>query len=176
MLTWICYVILVSSLLGFAALAAEHRARLKRTASRWYWLMAMIASLLLPTTIASVSIQIPNVFTPNVSPLTVTLRDETSSRLSPTTWISDYVDERSDIRGFDVIVRRSWFGASVLLLIVLLGSGFHLLWSKSHWTPGTVLRTPVLITKDVGPAVVGLVNPKIVVPLWVTSAPMNSSK
>ena len=58
MLAWMVYVIAVTLLLGAAAAAAEQAARLRRAPSRWFWMLAIIASLLLPTIIASVSIQL----------------------------------------------------------------------------------------------------------------------
>jgi hypothetical protein len=38
---------------------------------------------------------------------------------------------------------------------------------KRRWSPGTVCGVPVLVSKSAGPAVAGLVRPRIVVPAWV---------
>jgi hypothetical protein len=86
MLLWMLYVIVVGVLLSAAALAAESAERLRRGSTRWVWAFAIIASLLVPATSASVSIQlprIPNVISPAASQKIVTLRQITSNTLSP---------------------------------------------------------------------------------------------
>lgn len=171
MLIWIIYVVFVSMLLGVAALAAEHRAHLRRKSSRWYWILAIVASLLIPTLIASVSIEIPNIFSPAVSQKMVILREATSSHLSPMLWISRSMEHQSEYRNFDPLIKQIWTGLSALLLCGLLASGMHLLWRKRQWKKGSLLNTPVLITRDIGPAVVGLINPQIVIPAWVIESP-----
>lgn len=170
MLIWIIYVVFVSTLLGIAALAAEQRAHLRRKTSRWYWIAAIVASLLIPTVIASVSVQLPDIFSPSVSQKMIALREVTSSHLSPMVWISGNLSHGSDYRNFDPLVKQLWLALSALLLCGLLASGAHLLWRKRQWTKGTLLKTSVLITDDVGPAVVGLVDPQIVIPRWIIDA------
>jgi type IV secretory pathway component VirB8 len=51
MLAWMLYVILVSLLLSIGAFLAERAARLKRAGTRWIWITAIVASLLMPTLI-----------------------------------------------------------------------------------------------------------------------------
>ena len=58
------------------------------------------------------------------------------------------------------------------MLLALIAGGFvHLALRKRRWQPAVVAGAPVLVTDDVGPAVVGLLRPRIVVPRWVTHAP-----
>ncbi len=64
MIAWIGYTIVVTLLLSAAALAAERAARVRRLATRWTWALAIVASLLLPSVISSVSVQLPDVFAP----------------------------------------------------------------------------------------------------------------
>ena len=59
MLAWMLYVIMVTLLLSVGAYVAERAARLRRGRSRWIWLTAIVASLALPTIIASVTVQLP---------------------------------------------------------------------------------------------------------------------
>jgi len=63
MLTWMLYVIVTTLVLSGAALAAEHAARLRRARTRWIWAVTIVASLVIPTMIASVSIQVPSLQT-----------------------------------------------------------------------------------------------------------------
>jgi hypothetical protein len=56
------------------------------------------------------------------------------------------------------------------MLAVLVASGAHLFWRKRRWNLGTVGGTSVYLASDVGPAVVGLIRPRIVVPAWLTQS------
>jgi len=58
MLTWMIYAVSVSAVLSAAALIAEHSARQRRSSSRWFWLLAIVASLAIPAAMTSVSIDI----------------------------------------------------------------------------------------------------------------------
>ncbi|HWV15783.1 MAG TPA: M56 family metallopeptidase [Cellvibrio sp.] len=172
MLTWIIYVMFVSLLLGIAALAAERRAHLRRKSSRWYWMFAIIASLLIPTVIASVSIQIPAIFSQQISQDMVALKEVTSRHLSPLSWISPHTAHQNKYRGFDPFIKQIWWGLSTILLCGLVASGGYLLWRKRQWKKTSLLETPVLVSDDIGPAVVGLINPQIVIPTWVMESPL----
>ncbi len=59
MLAWMIYAIVVSLLLGLAALAFERSAHLRLRPTRWLWGASIIASLLFPLAISSISFQIP---------------------------------------------------------------------------------------------------------------------
>lgn len=171
MLVWIMYVIFVSLLLSVAAVAAERRAHLRGKTSRWYWIAALIASLVIPTVIASVSIELPNIFNSQSVQKVIVLREATSSYLSPFLWISESLIAPSGLHNFDAIIKQLWLWLSFFLLCTLIASGAHLLWRKQRWKKSTLLATPVLVAEDVGPAVVGLINPHIVIPQWVMELP-----
>jgi len=173
MLAWMLYVIVVTALLGAAALAAERGARLRRAPSRWLWITAIVASLLLPTIIASVSVQIPSLLGPRVSSKAFALREVTSARLSPQAWTTWIEPRASDTRAWvitDERLERGWVAVSALLVIGLLSCAGHLFARKRRWTTGVVGGTFVYVAPDVGPAVVGLIRPSIVVPAWLTQA------
>jgi hypothetical protein len=63
---WMSYVIVVSLLLSLAALALERSARVRRKPTRWLWGTSMIASLLVPLAVSSVSVQIPQLGAPSI--------------------------------------------------------------------------------------------------------------
>ena len=48
MFAWMLYVVVVTLVVGAAALSAEKAARLRRAPSRWIWIAAMAASLVIP--------------------------------------------------------------------------------------------------------------------------------
>jgi hypothetical protein len=56
------------------------------------------------------------------------------------------------------------------MLFALVASGLLLFMRKRRWQRDTLDGTPVYITEDVGPAVVGLLRPRIALPRWVRQA------
>jgi bla regulator protein BlaR1 len=171
MLTWMVYVITVSVFLCGAALAAELRARMRRNSTRWIWMAVIVATLLLPTVIASVSLQLAGVFDLSASPKVVAIREVTSTHLSPASWLAADRTHQASMRSLDPILRRGWLLISILMLAALLGSGVLLFRRVRTWRLDTVAGTQVYVADHVGPAVVGLLRPRIVVPAWLLQAP-----
>ena len=174
MLVWMLYVIVVSTLLSGAALAAEHAGRLRGGSTRWLWGLCMGASLLVPAIVASVSIQvpsIPNIVSPAAAQKIVALRDATSKSLSPANWMSAEARRLSGRPNVDTVLRRAWKVTSSVLLLGLLAGGILLSLRKRQWERGTIAGVRVYITDNVGPAVVGLIRPRIAVPRWLCDAP-----
>jgi beta-lactamase regulating signal transducer with metallopeptidase domain len=170
MLAWMLYVIMVTLLLSVGAYVAERALRLRRGRTRWIWITAIVASLALPTVIASVTVQLPNVMSPAVAEKVVVLREVTTQALSPVMWVSGSAAEPSGWRDFDAVLTILWRAASGAMLLALLVAGAHLAWRKRRWQQDTVAGAQVYLTEGVGPAVVGLLRPRIVVPRWVTMA------
>jgi beta-lactamase regulating signal transducer with metallopeptidase domain len=169
MLAWMLYVVMVSLLLSFGAFLAERAARLKQAGTRWIWITAIIASLALPTLISSVAFELPDLLGESVASKYVVLRQATSQHLSPAVWITGSA-EPANWRSANVLVKQLWLGVSIAMLLALIGSGVQLFSRKRKWRLENVAGTEVLVTGDVGPAVVGLLRPRIVVPRWVTMA------
>src|SRR3954469_4746300 len=59
MLSWMLYSIVVSLLMGLAALALEHSAQIRQRPARWLWAACMVASLAIPFIPSRVSVQDP---------------------------------------------------------------------------------------------------------------------
>jgi bla regulator protein BlaR1 len=169
MLAWMLYVVMVSLLLSIGAFLAERAARLKQAGTRWIWITAIIASLVLPTLISSVAFELPNVVGEKVASKIVVLRQATSQHLSPAMWITGSA-EPENWRSANETVKQLWLGVSAAMLLALIVSGIQLYVRKRKWHREMVVGASVLVTGDVGPAVVGLLRPRIVVPRWVTMA------
>jgi len=170
MLAWMLYVIMVTLLLSIGAYAAERAARLKRARTRWIWITAIVASLALPTVISSVSVELPDVAAAPVAQKMIALRDATTQVLSPVMWVSGSAAEPHGWRDFDSLLITLWRAASAAMLAGLVVSGVVLFARKRHWRVTTVSGAQVYVTAGVGPAVVGLLRPRIAVPGWVTMA------
>ena len=69
------------------------------------------------------------------------------------------------------LVVALWIGVSVTMAVRWMVATLRLSWSSRSWRPETVGGVPVLITDDVGPAVSGVLRPRILAPEWLTSLP-----
>jgi bla regulator protein blaR1 len=170
MLTWMLYVIVTTLLLSGAAYAAEHVARLRRARTRWIWALTIVASLVIPTLIASVSIQVPSLQTPVVSRKAIALRDLTSLQVVPLSWVHQHTGNVVVTHNENRVLQRTWIVVSAALLAALVLNGVQLVWHKRRWRTGAIAGISVYIARDVGPAVVGLLRPRIVVPDWLLEA------
>ncbi|WP_243049581.1 M56 family metallopeptidase [Dyella sp. RRB7] len=172
MLAWMIYVIVVTIALSVAALVAEHAARRRQSPGRWVWAAALLASLLLPTIMASVSVQVPDLMKPATPSIPVVLRNATSVPL-PAAIIDLGSDDAPLLPGHThALWPRLWAASSAVLLAALCLSAVMLHRRKRRWKQAKLGGKPVLVTPDVGPAVVGLLRPKIVVPIWLMQAPV----
>ncbi len=168
MLTWMLYVVFITLLLSGAALAAERSARLRRARTRWIWVVTILASLAIPTVIASVSIQIPSLVSPTITRKIGTLREMTAVHLAPLTWVRERTVNSAAAPNLNRTLRRCWLMGSAALFALLLLNGAYASWRKRQWRTGAVAGASVYIAPDAGPAVVGLLRPRIVVPSWLT--------
>lgn len=174
MLTWMIYALSVSAVLSVAALIAEHSARQRRSPSRGFWLIAIVASLVIPAIMTSVSIEIPADLKPSVPRNVIALHEITSTHLSPAVWVENHDSDSSTFQHIQFHAKDVWYGASILMILVLLVSATHLQWRKRQWTTASVCGVSVYLSTDVGPAVVGLLRPRIVLPVWLLDSPQSN--
>lgn len=167
MLAWMVYALVVALALSVAAVLTEHAATSRRMATRWPWAAAIIASLCLPIAIATVSIHVPRSLEPAASTAPIALRDKTTIPLAAT--VIDWSGARPYAASMPVnrVLVDIWC-ASSLTLVLFLGVStalFHR--RKRRWAAAMLCDVPVLVSATAGPAVVGLLRSRIVVPAWV---------
>jgi beta-lactamase regulating signal transducer with metallopeptidase domain len=167
MLAMIIYVVIVSVLLSTAALAAEYAAKQRGTPRRWIWVATLAGSLLLPLIIPNVTFQVPELIRPADTQKSFVLRDTTSVHVPMT--VLDLGMTRNDAQAYwlDASFYRIWLTLSTLVLAGLMFSGGQLYWRKRRWVRAKLCDTAVLIASDIGPAIVGLLSPRIVIPSWL---------
>jgi beta-lactamase regulating signal transducer with metallopeptidase domain len=167
MLAWMIYAVLVAIALGAAGLIAEQAAKSRRLPTRWSWMMAIVGSLLLPIVIATVSVRLPAALQPTAASAPLALRDTTSIPLAST--VIDWSGTRSYTASTTVntILTDIWLASSFTLMVFLAVSTAVFHRRKRHWAHGSLCSVPVFVSESVGPAVVGLIRSRIVVPAWV---------
>ena len=164
---WIGYLLLVSALLGLAALLAERALGHYRKPVRWAWAGAIAGSMLLP----AAAYLIPSALRGAGAPISVDLLPlggvlgapvaavaaEPAAGLALLAWLTSA----------NALLVGVWVG-SILLLGAYLAMTFGRLRGEMRsWTPRRILDAPVLVSPDRGPAVIGLRRSVIVLPRWI---------
>jgi beta-lactamase regulating signal transducer with metallopeptidase domain len=159
---WIVYGVLISSALSVAALALERACRMQRWPSRWVWLAAIALPLVFPLFASK-----PSAVVNTVAPTT---------QVEPTAAGTAYANGAVRLQQLDRsgsigrIAWAAWPAASLLLVAGIAFAWLRLRRERSGWRPHRLCDVDVLVSRDAGPAVVGILRPSIVVPEWLLNA------
>lgn len=155
MIAWLVYALAVSALLALAALAAEALLRMYGRPTRWVWAAAIVLSCAGPLALAQRPREVPVSF----APAAVTERTDfpTASPVRSATPLAERIEK---------VLPALWMAASALLA-ARMAAGLAVLGRRRRlWRATRLAGVPVLVSDEVGPAVVGVVRPAIVVPRW----------
>jgi beta-lactamase regulating signal transducer with metallopeptidase domain len=171
MLSWMLYSIIVSMLLGLAALAFERSAQIRQKPTRWLWGTCMVASLWIFFIPSRESVQIPETtHADRAIPFAILMPAPPQTKaieLPRFTLPRIATDQASGSDEVSAMLEWTWRMASMALALVILASGVLLSWRRRSWERSHMAGTAVYISEDCGPAVVGLFRPHIVVPRWL---------
>jgi len=172
MLSWMLYSIVVSLLMGLAALALERSAQIRRRPARWLWGVCLVASLAIPFIPSRVSVQIPEAMhAERVTSSEILAPPRTKAIETPRFTLPIIGTDQTPLSDeVSTLLEWAWRIASIALVLVILASGAHLSWRRRRWERGQMAGAAVYISEDCGPAVVGFLRPHIVVPRWLTKA------
>lgn len=151
---WMLYTVVLGLLLLCAALPVERYVQIRGLPSRRIWLVVLTGALFLPA-------------------LGVVFKDA-----PPAFEIGDRVVAASPSAGavmsgvqimapFDAIVGWGWLAASIFLLFFFVGGFLSTVRRMRTWEPRRVDGVDVLLSPDTGPAVIGFLRGRIVLPTWV---------
>jgi beta-lactamase regulating signal transducer with metallopeptidase domain len=170
MLSWMLYSIVVSLLMGLAALALERSAQIRQRPARWLWGTCMVASLAILFIPSRVSVQIPETTHADRATSSEILTPPQTTAIETSRFTLPIIgtDQTPLSNGVSALLDWTWRTASMALALVILASGAHLSWRRRRWDRGHMAGTAVYISEDSGPAVVGFLRPQIVVPRWLT--------
>lgn len=150
---WMLWSIGAGLLFLVAGLALE---KLFNGGRRWVWVAAGVGTVLLPAvrlfTGGGVEGAAPTGGVVALEPLAVT------------------VAGNSVLHSLDDALLLGWVAVSALLVVGALVGAARFAWRRRGWEEGTLLGRRVMWTRDSGPAVVGLVMSRIVLPAWVAGA------
>src|SRR5215218_7135202 len=121
MLSWMLYAIVVSLLMGLAALALERSAQLRQRPTRWLWATCMVASLGI-LFIPSTSVELPETTRadPATSPEVLAPPQTTAIETSRFTLPVIGADQTVLSDGVSTLLVWTWRMASIALVLVIL--------------------------------------------------------
>lgn len=163
---WLAYALVVAVLVSVAALVAERIARLRQLPSRWVWICALLLSVGLPLLFGlqgnRASEQPAETLAMLVAPGAPPVYTQ-----SPIAWVGGNAATPARRVSVDSWLLATWAVMSALVLATLTLGWLQLRRRLRSGIDGVVAGVEATVTRDVGPAVVGIVRPRIVIPQWL---------
>ena len=171
---WMLYSMATAAMLGFAAAALERLCRMQRWATRWVWVGAMCAPFVSPILLMNTEALAMGAPRPvlQAAPTEASADERIASRDTAAmtlTFIARAAKSRR-AASLDALLSISWAIASVALLMVVCAAWLRLQRRSQSWTRTRMAGVDVLVAEDVGPAVFGVLRPRIVAPRWLLDA------
>ena len=163
---WMAYALVIALLVSIAAFAAERIAILRRLPSRWIWVAALLLSLILPMLFAA---QRPQPTARPAAALAALANREAPPlyELSPSAWVGGDAPVVARRVAVDAWLLIGWSAMSTLALATLAMGWIHIRRRLRSAVRREVDGVSVIVSRDIGPAVVGIVRPRIVIPQWL---------
>jgi beta-lactamase regulating signal transducer with metallopeptidase domain len=188
MLSWMAYSIAGSLILVFAGMFAEPAVRRVHAPTRAVWVLVIFTSIAW-----SSSTFLQGRRTLDGSDGSTLLQDSRAAHVAASAsgrtdihtakLVETRVAEARETHGdtsdrvrLDLALLTLWFLGGLACLSVVAVSAWRIARMRRTWQRDVVAGVPVLVSHDLGPAVIGLVHHGIVVPAWVTlldSAPQH---
>jgi beta-lactamase regulating signal transducer with metallopeptidase domain len=151
---WMLYSVALGGLLVCATLPVERLLLERGGPARAVWMVALLAGLVLPVAAVLVRDAPPGIEAGNA----VVATSATSGAV---------MQGVQRLALLDGVLLRAWMVVSVALVALLLCALVVIAVRRGRWTAVDLDGVPVLLSEDVGPAVVGFARGRIVVPKWV---------
>ncbi|HKQ12272.1 MAG TPA: M56 family metallopeptidase [Steroidobacteraceae bacterium] len=163
---WMAYALVIALLVSVAAFAAERIAILRRLPGRWIWVAALLMSLLLPMLFASQHAQTSE--RPAVAFVALAARDNPPLyALSPIVWVGGDAPVTAGRVALDTWLLIGWSAMSTLAFAMLAMGWIQIRGRLRSAVDREVDSVTVTVSNDIGPAVVGILRPRIVIPQWL---------
>ncbi len=165
MLQWLFYLLVVSAVLSAAAWLAEHALRILHWRTRWVWVGAMIVIVVMGYLSIGTAIALPHRPLPSSSILVQI--QHAPLRLPELLPLRSTATAYAAAQRWNSLLIAAGIISSFVVLIVLLLSAVQIFWRRRRWSLQLLNSVCVGVTPSLGPAVVGLLRPTIVIPQWV---------
>jgi beta-lactamase regulating signal transducer with metallopeptidase domain len=191
MLNFLAYVVAFAVALSMVALCLEHLAAIRGQPRRLAWVMAMLCSALLPPVLMLKASPQPAVLpvAAEIAPRQTAATGAVARSLvaaeagvltSSTAASGNPAPLPARNQRFPAPATSSllaaWAVVSGALLAFLAGAGLLLQRRSARWQLTSILGQDVLLSKDSGPALLGVMRPKVVVPSWFLDQPADTQR
>jgi beta-lactamase regulating signal transducer with metallopeptidase domain len=167
---WMLYATAIGGLAFITALALEHLLGIWSLPRRAAWVLAMAATVALPLWFAS-----RRPVRAAAGPTRARTAVAAPARVFASRGVSATVPWRLRVMRWSLRVDRRtrvvWAASSAAVSLAFLVAYASMLRRRRSWREGTMQGHRVLMTEDVGPAVVGFFRPRIVIPEWALALP-----
>src|SRR5688572_9482503 len=163
---WMVYALVIAALLSVAALIAERIAILRRLPSRWIWVAALLSSLFLPMLFAWNAARVGDRPATTLVALAAQGVPPLYER-SPIAWVGGDSAVVARRVTSDSWLLAGWSVLSALALATLAMGWMQVRRRLRSAVADEIGGLSVMVSEDVGPAVVGVIRPRIVVPRWL---------
>ncbi|PYO90128.1 MAG: hypothetical protein DMD58_07635 [Gemmatimonadetes bacterium] len=165
---WMLYCVGIGLAFVIVGHALERGLHLAGRATRWAWVIAIVGSYLVPVA----AWLRPEAFATFAAPIPVVFESGPSLGTSTTSTNLDQPPPSDlSLADLDSPLRWGWGLASVTMLFVLAVAVARLLSQRRHWRQAVVDGRLVLVSRNIGPAVVGVWGPRVVLPEWALQLP-----
>ena len=165
---WMLYCVAISLAFVVVGYALDRGLHYAGRATRWAWVVAILGSYLIPVAawlrpdaFATFAVPIPVVA--EFGPSLQTFTTSTNLDQPPPSALS--------LSDLDPPLRWAWVIASSALIIVLATAATRLFALRRRWRQLVLDGRAILVSRDIGPAVVGLWSPRVVLPEWALELP-----
>lgn len=165
---WMLYCVAVGTLLSGGAMALEKALRPLGRATRWVWAGALLLTLAVPAAAWALGTLRPAPPPLKVPVVAATLTGGAGP--APLRRARPWLLEVLDPRRLQTPLAALWIASSAASVLALAGMAVALRRRRRAWAVAEVDGVPVLVSPDVGPAVVGLLRSRIVLPRWAVDA------
>lgn len=182
MISWILYCVVVATLVASAARAADALARIIGYRVRWIWLGALGLTAYLSISSAvqrverpqSLMLLVPTSQNALVAPVHqtwiqiarafVSRADHTMTQ--PLALVARAIDQTASA-STTTYAAFAWMIVSLVLATIFAAIIYRFQSARRHWPVSQVQDVAVRVSPTVGPIVIGLVRPEIIVPQWL---------
>lgn len=174
LIPWMAYATLLASLVYGGALAMERVAAIWRGGQRFIWIAGLLVAIVTPVMLATR----PQPAAPAASSSPTSLPPERVSDVrlvarstQGTTSVRPTVTERASraLVALDPYARVAWLVASLVWLALVGRAAMVVRRQGTRWRTLDLDGASVLVTPDLGPAVIGLARPRVIIPEWALS-------
>jgi TonB family protein len=164
-IAWLAFAAAAGGVLALAGRLAERSVLQLGWPARWVWAVSMAATLAIP-----LGLTLPRTRAAAGDPVA-----DPSGPLA-TGALLERATTMAGVGLLDLLLAAAWLAGSVAVLASLVRAGSVLRRRRVAWRPERLDGCDVLLSRATGPAVAGVLDPRIVLPEWAVALPQEDRR